>query len=231
MKHPGRKFYHVLGGLGLLAIWFGLGRPRAFSAYAALLVTALLFDLARLALPRLNAWAMTHLAGLLRPGEAHKLSGTPSYVAGVGLTLLLFPEPAAVAAIAFLIAGDVAATTVGERWGRHKVGAKSLEGTAAFFVAACAAGLVARALLPAHVGVVRIRLDQHALGAGTVEQVGVVALDGVGRAHVDVGRRIDLQHVTQRVIEHDVFALLGVAPAEVLRHELGRFGGAAALGR
>jgi len=147
MKHPGRKFYHVLGGLGLLAIWFGLGRPRAFSAYAALLVTALLFDLARLALPRLNAWAMTHLAGLLRPGEAHKLSGTPSYVAGVGLTLLLFPEPAAVAAIAFLIAGDVAATTVGERWGRHKVGAKSLEGTAAFFVAACAAGLVARALL------------------------------------------------------------------------------------
>jgi dolichol kinase len=46
-----------------------------------------------------------------------------------------------------LIAGDVAATTVGERWGRHRVGAKSIEGTAAFFVAACAAGFAARALL------------------------------------------------------------------------------------
>lgn len=147
MKHPGRKLYHVLGGLALLAIWFALGRPRAFHAYAALLAGALLFDLARLALPRFNAWAMTHLAGLLRPGEERKLNGTPSYVGGVALTLLLFPEPAAVAAIAFLIAGDVAATTAGERWGRHRVGAKSLEGTAAFFVAACAAGFAARALL------------------------------------------------------------------------------------
>ena len=41
--------------------------------------------------------------------------------------------------------GDVSATTVGERWGRHKIGAKSLEGTAAFFAAACLAGFAARA--------------------------------------------------------------------------------------
>jgi dolichol kinase len=147
MKHLGRKLYHVLGGLGLLAVWFALGRPRAFYAYAALLAAALLFDAARFALPRFNAWAMAHLTGFLRPGEERKLNGTPPYVAGVALTLLLFPEPAAVAAILFLIAGDVSATTVGERWGRRRVGAKSLEGTAAFFVAAAAAGFAARALL------------------------------------------------------------------------------------
>ena len=147
MKHPGRKLFHVLGGLGLLAVWFALGRPRAFHAYAALFAAALLFDLARLALPRFNAWAMARLRGLLRPGEVGRLSGTPAYVAGVGLTLLLFPEPAAVAAILFLVAGDVAATAVGERWGRHRIGAKSLEGTAAFFAAACAAGFAASALL------------------------------------------------------------------------------------
>mgnify|MGYP000450678622 CR=1 FL=1 len=28
MKHLGRKLYHVLGGAGLLAVWFALGRPR-----------------------------------------------------------------------------------------------------------------------------------------------------------------------------------------------------------
>ena len=147
MKHLGRKLYHVLGGAGLLAVWFALGRPRAFAAYTVLLGAALLFDLARFALPRFNAWAMAHLSGFLRPGEERKLNGTPPYLLGVALTLLLFPEPQAVAAILFLVVGDVSATAVGERWGRHRVGAKSLEGTAAFFAAACLAGLAARAAL------------------------------------------------------------------------------------
>jgi dolichol kinase len=147
MKHLGRKFYHVLGGLGLLAVWFAFGRPRDFYVYGAVLAAALLFDAARFAAPRFNAWAMANLRGFLRAGEERKLNGTPAYVCGVALTLLLFPEPAAVAAILFLVVGDVSATTVGERWGRHKVGAKSLEGTAAFFCAACLAGFTARALL------------------------------------------------------------------------------------
>jgi dolichol kinase len=147
IRHLGRKLYHVLGGLGLLGVWFALGRPRAFFAYAALLAAVLLFDLARFSLPRFNAWAMANLRGFLRPGEERKLNGTPPYILGVALTLLLFPEPAAVAAILFLVVGDVSATTVGERWGRHRVGAKSLEGTAAFFAAACLAGFAARAVL------------------------------------------------------------------------------------
>lgn len=149
MKHFGRKLYHVGGGLGLLGVWFALGRPRAFYAYAGLLAAVLLFDGARVALPRFSAWAMTNLGALLRPGEARTLSGSPAYIAGVALTLLLFPEAQAVAAILFLVAGDVSATTVGERFGRHKVGGKSLEGTAAFFAAACAAGLAARLALGA----------------------------------------------------------------------------------
>ena len=147
MKHPGRKLWHVLGGLGLLATWFALGRPRAFFAYAGLLAAALAFDLARFALPRFDAWCHARLGAFLRRGETGRLSGTPAYVTGVAATLLLFPEPAAVAAILFLVVGDVTATTVGERWGRRRVGAKSLEGTAAFFAAALLAGLASRAAL------------------------------------------------------------------------------------
>ena len=147
MSHLGRKLYHVLGGAGLLAIWFALGRPRAFFAYAALLAAALLFDAARFALPRFNAWAMANLRALLRAGEERTFTGSPAYIAGVALALLIFPEPQAVAAVLFLAVGDVSATAVGERWGRHRVGAKSLEGTAAFFAAACLAGLAARAAL------------------------------------------------------------------------------------
>ncbi len=156
IKHLGRKLYHVCGGLGLLAVWLIFGRPRAFYAYAAILIAVLLFDLVRFLAPRFNAWAMANLRGFLRPGEERTLNGTPPYICGVALTLLFFPEPAAVAAVLFLVVGDVSATTVGERWGRHKVGAKSLEGTAAFFAAACLAGFAARAVLhgPAPVALV-----------------------------------------------------------------------------
>jgi diacylglycerol kinase (CTP) len=149
IRHAGRKLYHLLGGCGLLGLWFACGRPRALVAYAALLAAVLTFDAARLRLPRLNAWAMTRLRWLLRPGEERRLSGSPAYIAGVALTLLLFPEPAAVAAALFLAVGDVAATTVGESFGRHKIGTKSLEGTAAFFAGACLAGFAARAFLHA----------------------------------------------------------------------------------
>ena len=69
MRHPGRKLYHVLGGLALLAVWFALGRPLAFYAYGALLAAVLLFDAARFSVARFNAWAMANLGGFLRPGE------------------------------------------------------------------------------------------------------------------------------------------------------------------
>jgi dolichol kinase len=149
IRHASRKLYHVLGGASLLAIWFAFGRPRAFYGYAGLLAAVLAFDAARLLWPPFNAWAMARLSGLLRRGEERTLSGSPAYIAGVALTLLLFPEPAAIAAVLFLVVGDVSATTVGENFGRHKIGARSLEGTVAFFAAACAAGFAARAFLHA----------------------------------------------------------------------------------
>ena len=147
IKHLGRKLYHVLGGLGLLAVWFALGRPRAFYAYAALLAAVLLFDVARffaapfqrlgdgepprLPASRRGAQAQRDPAlHLRRRADAPALSRT-----GRGRR---DPLPRV---------GDVSATTVGERWGRHKVGAKSLEGTAAFFAAACLAGFAARVFL------------------------------------------------------------------------------------
>jgi dolichol kinase len=149
MKHLGRKSFHVLGGLGLTSVYFALGRPTAFYAYAALLALVLPLEIARLAIPRLNAWAMARFSAFLRPGEARKLTGTPAYILGVALAFLVFPEAIATAAILFLVVGDVSATAVGERWGRTKVGGKSLEGTAAFVVAALGVGLLSRGALHA----------------------------------------------------------------------------------
>ena len=142
MKNVGRKSYHSLGGMLLLGVYFLLGRERAFAAYLLLFLGILAFDLTRLRIPALNAWALERMGTLLRKDEANTLSGSPSYILGVALSLYFFELPVAAAAILFLAFGDVAATIVGESFGRTKFLGKSLEGTAAFVFAGVVAGLI-----------------------------------------------------------------------------------------
>jgi len=146
VKNVGRKCYHVLGGILLLGIYYLLRPGQAFFLYLLLFLGILSFDLARLRTPAFNEWAIGRMGTLLRPGEAHTLSGSPTYVAGVAFTLFLFDLPVATAAVLFLVFGDVAATIVGESRGRTKILGKSLEGTVAFVAAGMAAGLAARLL-------------------------------------------------------------------------------------
>jgi len=141
MKHIGRKLYHLFGGLGLLALYFLLGRRNALLCYGILFLATLAIDMARLKIPAFNRFFYAHFSSFLRKNELNKLTGTAPYVLGIGLTLLSYRAEIAAAAVCFLAFGDVAATTIGERWGRTKIaGDKSLEGTLAFAVIAAASG-------------------------------------------------------------------------------------------
>jgi dolichol kinase len=142
MKHLGRKLFHLFGGLGLLSVYFILSRELALIFYAFLFVIVLALDLVRLRVPAFNQFFFARFGSFIRPSEATKLTGTPPYILGIGLSLFFFRTDVAAAAICFLAFGDVAATTVGERYGNIKIGRKSLEGTLAFIVAAAGAGLL-----------------------------------------------------------------------------------------
>ena len=145
MKHTGRKLYHLMGGLGLLSLYYLLGRHYALICYSILFVIVLAVDLARLRIPAFNQLIFTRFGSFIREGERYKLTGTAPYVLGIALSLYAFSLEVATAAICFLAFGDVSATTVGERYGRTKIGEKSLEGTIAF----TAAALLSALLLPA----------------------------------------------------------------------------------
>ena len=142
MKHRGRKLFHLFGGLGLLGVYFILSRELALMLYALLFVIVLALDLVRLRVPAFNQFIFTRFGSIIRPIEAKKLTGTPPYILGIGLSLLFFRTDVAVTAISFLAFGDVAAATVGEQYGNIKIAGKSLEGTLAFIVAAGGAGLL-----------------------------------------------------------------------------------------
>jgi len=143
MRHIGRKLYHLLGGLGLLSLYYLLGRERALWTYTLLAGAVLLVDISRLKVPAFNRFFFDHFGSFLRENERERLTGTAPYILGIGLSLLFYRSDIATAAVCFLAVGDVAATTVGERYGRTKIiGQKSLEGTLAFVAAASAAGFL-----------------------------------------------------------------------------------------
>jgi len=166
MKHIGRKLYHLFGGLGLLSLYYLLGRQNALVCYGLLFLVVLAVDITRLRVPAFNQFIQTRLSSFIRKNEANKITGTAPYVLGIGLTLLFYGTDIATAAICFLAFGDVAATTVGERYGRTKiVGDKSLEGTLAFAVIAVASGLA----LP----LVGVHLAPGLIAAGSFVAAGV----------------------------------------------------------
>jgi dolichol kinase len=140
MRHKGRKLYHFIGGIALLSLYTVLGRDRALVVYGACFVMVLGFEAIRLSFPEVNSFIFTHLGSFVRESEADKLTGTAPYILGIGLSLYAYSEPVATAAICFLAVGDVTATLIGERYGRTKIGDKSLEGTGGFLFAALAAG-------------------------------------------------------------------------------------------
>jgi dolichol kinase len=161
MKHIGRKIFHLGGGVGLLSLYYVLGRSQALLFYGILFIAVLILDVARLKLPLFNEFVYARFGTVIRKNEKEKLTGTAPYVLGIGLSLYAFSTDVASAAICFLAFGDVAATTVGERYGKSKIGDKSLEGTAAFIAAGLFVGLV---LLP----IAGVQLPPEIIVAGAV---------------------------------------------------------------
>jgi len=138
----GRKLYHLLGGLALVSLYYVIGRDRALLLYAALFVVVLILDLIRLKLPPVNRFIHDRFQNFIRVSEKRKITGTASYILGIGLSFYFYRSDIATLAVCFLVFGDVAATTVGERYGKTKIGKKSLEGSIAFVAAAISGGML-----------------------------------------------------------------------------------------
>jgi acyl phosphate:glycerol-3-phosphate acyltransferase len=142
MRQAGRKLYHLLGGVGLLSLYYVLGRERSLIFYGCFFLVVLGIDVLRLRINAVNRFVMRNFSSFIRKNEEHKLTGTAPYILGIGISLFVYAPEIATAAICYLAFGDVAATAIGERYGRTKIRDKSLEGTAAFIIAALTAGFI-----------------------------------------------------------------------------------------
>lgn len=77
--------------------------------------------------------------------EAGDFTGAFYILGSTCLTIALFSKPVAIAALAFIIVGDTFAALIGRKFGRHKFGRKSVEGSLG-----CLLGTVIVALLTPH---------------------------------------------------------------------------------
>lgn len=140
-----RKATHT-GALIIPAGYYLLDLSKA-QMLAIMIPAALLMVL--IDISRLRQWRFwKSIAGPLGGGmvRSHEIAGDftgATYILiSVCCTVALYDRPIAVAALAFIVVGDTLAALVGRKFGRHKFGRKSVEGSLA-----CLAGTIGVALV------------------------------------------------------------------------------------
>lgn len=179
--HAGRSFRDELWrkALHLASAGIPLGyllvpRGVVLAVVGVLLAAAVLMELLRHFYRPFRVWLHTRLGFLFRDFESREISGATFVLLGDLLAIWLFPRRVAIAAMLYLSICDTVASLVGRRFGRVRFAGKSLEGSAAFFVAAALIGWL---LLPGELPAVLV----GALVATIVEalpgRVGPLRLD------------------------------------------------------
>ena len=118
----------------------GLEREVMIIITASLTGATVALEVARRRFAWLNEWFMSQTSALLKESEASRVLGSTYMAAASLIVFLFFDKEIAMLALMYIAVGDPLAGVVGKRYGRVKVGSKSVEGTVAFAVGAGAAG-------------------------------------------------------------------------------------------
>lgn len=126
---------------------FGLSKHQMLAVMVPAFVLMVFIDISRL-----RNWAFWRkfarpvISPMIRSHEeAGDFTGAFYILGSTCLTIALFSKPVAIAALAFIIVGDTFAALIGRKFGRHKFGRKSVEGSLG-----CLLGTVIVALLTPH---------------------------------------------------------------------------------
>lgn len=135
--HLARKIWHMSGVALLCAIYLYTPYQKLIPIGGLLTFTIFLCDFSRLKFSSFNHFIQKVFGIFLRKEEKTKLTGLSYMVLGCYLVAILFPEEVVLTSYLFLGLGDPAASYIGIRHGKNKIGSKSFEGCmASFFVCA-----------------------------------------------------------------------------------------------
>jgi Dolichol kinase len=131
-----RKIWHALAAVAIVSIYLFMPNSTRskFIVFGIFTAYATICDVIRLMWPKFNTLVVRDLRKFMRKREISGLNSMTFYALSTFTVCLLFPKGIAILAILYLGFGDPAASIVGIKWGRHKIGNRfTWEGSLAFF--------------------------------------------------------------------------------------------------
>ena len=136
-----RRIFHICAASLFPTLILFLPKTPVLTAAVALAAAAVTLDIVRLRAPRVNDVVIWLFRPLIKERERTSPFASTYLLVAAAIVIAVFDKPQAVLAMYFLSLGDPAAAIVGERIRGHRtIDGKSLEGSAAFFVASLAIG-------------------------------------------------------------------------------------------
>jgi dolichol kinase len=132
-----RRLFHMTMGTVVATVYSVLLSHQQLVYFLGTIACSLyIFEQVRVAYPEYSAKFNVITKYFYRAEEQLKESAGIPYAIGLLLTILTFPKPVAIAAIFTLAFADPLSAIIGIRFGKRRiVKEKSLEGSAAFFIA------------------------------------------------------------------------------------------------
>ncbi len=133
--------------LHLFALSIPIGYQFASQTAAVVIVFICFLGSLAVDIARFRGWPIQRLwnpmvSPIVRPKESQNFTGATFILFSGWLCRLVFTLPAATFGMLVIILGDTSAALIGRRWGRHRtIGNRTMEGSAAFLVAAAIAGI------------------------------------------------------------------------------------------
>lgn len=140
-----RKLIHLGSAAFPIAYWL-TNQTVMLWVLVPLAVIAVGAETLRHLKPGFRALVDRWLGRVLRRAEDHTLTGATCVTLAALLSIALFDKPIAITVLLFLSVSDALASLVGIRFGRVRIGHKTLEGSATFFLSAA---VIALLVLPA----------------------------------------------------------------------------------
>ena len=134
-----RKFIH-LSSVSIAIIYCAITKELALVLLVPLFFGFLLVDLMKNFIPPLSRWYHDTFDPMLREHELEKeplqFNGATYISFSALLLVLIFPKIIAITCFSLVAVSDTMAALAGKKFGRHRIGEKSLEGSLAFLVSA-----------------------------------------------------------------------------------------------
>jgi dolichol kinase len=143
-----RRLWHLGGGSFFPILALFIPKGALLITLGAMTGIFVVWEIARLNIPRVNKWMVSHLGVILKKEEGFRPTGTTYLLLASLAVFLLFEKYVAITSLLFLSIGDLVATVIGEEYGRPALFSKSLEGSLACLVSCLLIGMLMVGISP-----------------------------------------------------------------------------------